>query len=88
VKRATRPILGFPFFDAAQCPFAGLALRHTLRKGQMEEGGRTGPHPCQTVLCSRHLISRSAKLSMVSLKNCDISCAGRALVLCIARSLP
>jgi transposase-like protein len=44
-KRAMRPILGFPFFDAAQYTLAGIALRHMLRKGQIEEGVEQGLTP-------------------------------------------
>ena len=47
VKRVTRPILGFTFFDAAQCTFAGIAPRHMLRKGRIEEGVEPGLTPAR-----------------------------------------
>jgi putative transposase len=47
VKRATRPILGFTFFDAAQYTLAGIALMHMLRKGQIEEGVEQGLTPAR-----------------------------------------
>jgi transposase-like protein len=45
IKRVTRPMLGFKAFDAAQCPLAGIELRHMLRKGQREEGVDQGRTP-------------------------------------------
>jgi putative transposase len=45
VKRVTRPILGFTFFDAVQYSLTGIALMHRLRKGQIEDGVEQGITP-------------------------------------------
>jgi putative transposase len=42
VKRITRPMLGFPAFDAAQSTLVGIELMHTLRKRQLEDGAEQG----------------------------------------------
>jgi putative transposase len=47
VKRATRPTLGFTFFDAALYTLAGIALKPMLRKGQREEGVEQGLTPAR-----------------------------------------
>jgi putative transposase len=51
LKRVTRPILGFTFFDAAQYTLAGIALMHMLRKGQIEgvDQGLTPARQCYAV---------------------------------------
>src|SRR5215510_4327572 len=42
VKRATRPMLGFKAFDAAQSTLTGIELMHMLRKGQLAGGREAG----------------------------------------------
>jgi hypothetical protein len=88
VKRATRPILGFTFFDAAQYILAGIALRHMLRKGQIEEGSnKASPQPDSSTLSPPNLpLSKAFHGIAQNLRH--ISCPGRASVPRIARFLP
>jgi len=38
VKRVTRPMLGFQFFEVTQRILVGIELMHMLRKGQINDG--------------------------------------------------
>jgi len=38
VKRVTRPMLGFQFFEVVQPTLVGIELMHMLRKGQINDG--------------------------------------------------
>ena len=42
IKRITRPMLGFKFFEATQCTLAGVELMHMIRKDQLESGAEQG----------------------------------------------